>query len=165
VEEPPPPRRTVYVRDPLIPVSSPRPPPPPPAPPVSYSPRRSPHYPSSRPGVTQRSPSPALTRPNRRKETPPPALTRPNRRKETPPPASTRKKQPARSLPIYEPPVKPSIQKANEQPLRLMDIVAQNRAKRGTRIPKPRREVDEERVYDPPTYHRNVIKNGFIVHK
>jgi hypothetical protein len=46
-----------------------------------------------------------------------------------------------------------------------MDVIAQNRAKRGSRIPKPRREIDEETVYDPPTYNRNLIKNGFIVHK
>jgi hypothetical protein len=46
-----------------------------------------------------------------------------------------------------------------------MDVVAQNRARRGGRIPKPRREVDEEKVYDKPTYQRNIIKNGFIVHK
>lgn len=50
-------------------------------------------------------------------------------------------------------------------PLRLMDVIAQNRARRGTRPQKPRREVDEAKVYDPPTYNRNIIKNGFIVHK
>ena len=49
--------------------------------------------------------------------------------------------------------------------MRLMDVIAQNRARRGTRLPRPRREVDEAKVYDPPTYNRNIIKNGFIVHK
>jgi hypothetical protein len=47
----------------------------------------------------------------------------------------------------------------------LKDIVAQNRAKRGAGIPKPRREVDEENFYDLATYNKNIIKNGFIVHK
>jgi hypothetical protein len=47
----------------------------------------------------------------------------------------------------------------------LKDVIAGNRARRGSRIPKPRREVDEEACYDPPTYRRNYIKNDFIVHK
>jgi hypothetical protein len=87
------------------------------------------------------------------------------------PPASTRRQQqqqqqqPTRSTPVYESPVRPNIPKTNEPPLRLMDVIAQNRAKRGSRIPKPRREVDEEKLYDPPTYKRNIIKNGFIIHK
>lgn len=81
-----------------------------------------------------------------------------------PPPASTRKQKTPRS-PIYEPPVRPNIPKPTEPPLRLMDVIAQNRARRGPNIPKPRREIDEAKVYDPPTYKRNIIKNGFIIHK
>ena len=47
----------------------------------------------------------------------------------------------------------------------LKDVLAENRARRGPRIPKPRREVDEDTSYDPPKYHRSYIKNSFIVHK
>jgi hypothetical protein len=49
--------------------------------------------------------------------------------------------------------------------LTLQEVLAQNRARRGSRIPVPRREIDEEKFYDPPTYRRNYVKNGFIVHK
>ena len=63
------------------------------------------------------------------------------------------------------PPANPEPAPTNPPPLRLMDVIAQNRARRGARPPKPRREVDEAKVYDPPTYNRNIIKNGFIVHK
>lgn len=163
MEEPRPTRRTVYVQDspvppPLSPVSYYPPPPPvaqpPPPPPASYSPRRSPYQPSPRPvPVNQKSPSP--TRRNN---------ASPTRRNNASPPLSTRKAQTNRS-PIYESPVKPNIPKTNEPPLRLMDVIAQNRAKRGPGIPKPRREIDEAKVHDPPTYKKNIIKNGFIVHK
>ncbi len=47
----------------------------------------------------------------------------------------------------------------------LKDVVAQNRARRGSRIPKPRREVAEDEFYDLPTYNKNFIKNDFFVHK
>jgi hypothetical protein len=47
----------------------------------------------------------------------------------------------------------------------LKEVLAENRARRGSRIPKPRREVDEEEFHDPPTYHRKFIKNDFLVHK
>lgn len=145
MEEPRPTRRTVYVEE--IPAP---PPPPSPPPPVTYSPRRTPQFQSSpRPPVYQRSPSPIRTKPIRRND--------------PSPPLSTRKPSMTRS-PLYEP-VKPNIPKTTEPPLRLMDVIAQNRARRGSRIPKPRREVDEDNVYDPPTYKRNIIKNGFIVHK
>ncbi len=131
---------------------SPRPLPPP----VSYSPRRSsPHQQSPRPIVYPKSPSPIPMRPIRRSNVSPPP---------PPPPASTRKQKTPRS-PIYEPPVRPNIPKPTEPPLRLMDVIAQNRARRGPNIPKPRREIDEAKVYDPPTYKRNIIKNGFIIHK
>lgn len=63
------------------------------------------------------------------------------------------------------PPVFESITRVDPPQMRLMDVIAQNRARRGTRIPRPRREVDEAKIYDPPTYNRNIIKNGFIVHK
>jgi len=57
-------------------------------------------------------------------------------------------------------------QNNNEQKhISLKDVVAQNRARRGLRIPKPRREVDEDEFYDLPTYNKNFIKNDFIVHK
>jgi len=156
MEEPRPTRRTVYVQDPSVPLPSSRPPPPPstpppPPPPASYSPRRSPYQSSPRPIVNQKSPSPNLTKPRRRSD--------------LSPPSSTRRQQPTRSPSLYEPLVRPNIPKTNEPPLRLMDVIAQNRAKRGSRIPKPRREIDEVKVYDPPTYNRNIIKNGFIVHK
>ncbi len=113
------------------------------------SPRRSPYQPTPR---THRSASPPITKPIYRNKGPLPLGT-------------TRKQPTPRSPSLYEPPVKPNIPKTNEPPLRLMDVIAQNRARRGTRIPKPRREVDEEKVYDKPTYQRNIIKNGFIVHK
>lgn len=141
-------RRTVYVQESSAsqaPLSPPPHPPPPPPPPASYSPRRSSYQPSPRPVINYKSPSPT-------------------RRNNLSPPLSTRKQQTTRS-PIYESPVKPNIPKTNEPPLRLMDVIAQNRAKRGPGIPKPRREIDEAKVYDPPTYKRNIIKNGFIVHK
>jgi hypothetical protein len=149
VEEPRPTRRAVYLQEPSVPVPSPRPPPPP----ISYSPRRSsPYHPSPRPPVNPRTPSPIPTKPIRRNNI---SLT---------PPQLPRKQRTPRS-PIYEPPVKPNIPKTNEPPLRLMDVIAQNRARRGPNIPKPRREIDEAKVYDPPTYKRNIIKNGFIIHK
>jgi len=94
-----------------------------------------------------------------------PAITRVNRRNDVSPPATTRRVPTNRSSPIHEPAIKPNIPKSTEPPLRLMDVIAQNRAKRGGRIPKPKREVDEDKPYDPPTYQRNIIKNGFIVHK
>lgn len=142
MEEPRPTRRTVFVEE--------NPPPPPSPPPVFNSPRRSPQYqPSPRSLVNTRSPSPVRAKPVRRND--------------PSPPLSSRKPPVARS-PLYEP-VKPNIPRATDPPLRLMDVIAQNRARRGTRIPKPRREVDEDKVYDPPTYKRNIIKNGFIVHK
>lgn len=49
--------------------------------------------------------------------------------------------------------------------LPLSEVLAENRARRGSRIPKPRREVDEEELRDPPMYNKNFIKNGFLVHK
>ena len=49
--------------------------------------------------------------------------------------------------------------------LTLQEVLAQNRAQRGSRIPVPRREVYEDQIYDLPTYRRNYVKNGFIVHK
>ncbi|CAF2496950.1 unnamed protein product [Rotaria sp. Silwood2] len=148
MEEPQPIRRIVYAQDPSVPLSSSRPDPPFLSPP---SPVRSPYQPSPRPFVTQKSPTQVPTKPIRRNE--------------LSPPPSSRKQQTARSPPILESSVKPNIPKSTEPPLRLMDVIAQNRAKRGSRIPKPKREVDEEKVYDPPTYNRNIIKNGFIVHK
>ncbi|CAF3830672.1 unnamed protein product [Rotaria sordida] len=148
MEEPRPIRRIIHTPDPSVPFSSSRPTPPVLSPP---SPVRSPYQPSPRQVVTQKSPTLAAAKPIRRNE--------------ISPPPSTRKQQTARSLPIPESPIRQNISKSNEPPLRLMDIVAQNRARRGSHIPKPRREVDEEPVYDPPTYSRNLIKNGFIVHK
>lgn len=94
-----------------------------------------------------------------------PAAPKSSRRTEVSPPASSRRAPTNRSSPIHEQLIKPNIQKSTEPPLRLMDVIAQNRAKRGGRIPKPKREVDEDKLYDPPTYQRNIIKNGFIVHK
>lgn len=157
MEEPRRIRRQIYLEDSPAPISTsstPPPPPPPPLPatiPVSYSPRRSPPQPSPRPLMNQKSPSPIVRRSIRRTEP-------------TPPP-STRRPQINRSSPVYEPQIKPNIPKTTEPPLRLMDVIAQNRARRGGRIPKPRREVDEENIHDLPTYNRNIIKNGFIVHK
>ncbi len=149
MEEPRPVRRTVYVEEPPVPPSPPPPPPPPPPrlpPPAPHSPRRSPYQSTPRSNANQKSPSPT-------------------RRNDVSPPTSTRKQQTIRSPTIYDSTVKPNIPTTNEPPLRLKDVIAQNRAKRGGRIPKPRREVYEEQVYDPPTYKRNIIKNGFIVHK
>ncbi|UJR23926.1 hypothetical protein I4U23_026898 [Adineta vaga] len=61
-----------------------------------------------------------------------------------------------------------SLPQLNRKPkphLSLQEVLAQNRARRGSRIPIPRREIDEEQIYDLPTYRRNYVKNGFIVHK
>lgn len=152
MQEPRPVRRIVYVEEPSVPLSSARRVPSPRSPPISYSPRRSPQRYSPETFVTQRSPSP--------KPAPP------IRRHEISPPLSSRKQQTARSPPTFEPSTKSNIPKSNEPPpLRLMDVIAQNRAKRGSRIPKPKREVDEQKVHDPPVYRKNLIKNGFVVHK
>ncbi|CAF3351790.1 unnamed protein product [Rotaria sp. Silwood1] len=148
MEEPRPIRRLVYTQDPSIPLSSSRITPPTFSPP---SPVHSPYQPTPRSVVSQKSPTQVSAKPIRRNE--------------ISPPPSSRKQQTARSPPISESSIKVNTPRPNEPPLRLMDIIAQNRAKRGTRIPKPRCEVDEEKVYDPPTYNRNIIKNGFIVHK
>jgi len=54
----------------------------------------------------------------------------------------------------------------NEQKhLSLKDVLAENRARRGSRIPKPRRDVDENEFYDLPIYNKDFIKNDSIVHK
>ena len=61
-----------------------------------------------------------------------------------------------------------TIPSQNQNPgkyLPLSQILAANRARRGSRIPKPRREVSEEEFRDPPMYNKNFIKNGFLVHK
>lgn len=52
-----------------------------------------------------------------------------------------------------------------QKPISLRDILAQNRARRGLRIPKPRREVDEEQLRDPPPSNKDYIKNDFIIHR
>ncbi|CAF3326715.1 unnamed protein product [Rotaria socialis] len=153
MEESQPIQRIVYTQDPSIPLSSAK------ASaiapfrsPVSYSPGRSSYQSSPRPMATQKSPTLL-----------PPAKFNPHN--EISPLSSPRKQQTARSPLIPDSLSRPNVSKSTEPPLRLMDIIAQNRAKRGSRIPKPRREIDEEKVYDPPTYNRNIIKNGFIVHK
>ena len=43
--------------------------------------------------------------------------------------------------------------------------MAENRARRGSFIPIPRREVDEEEFHDPPTCNKKFIKNDSIIHK
>ena len=149
MEEPRPVRRIVYVED-SPPARSP------PTsfvapPPATYSPRHSSYQPSPRTTFNDKVPSP------------PPAKL--SHRNEMSLPAPTRKQQTIQPPATFPSPIKPNIPKTEEPPLRLMDIIAQNRAKRGSRIPKPKREVDEEKVYDPPTYRKNFIKNGFIVHK
>jgi hypothetical protein len=54
----------------------------------------------------------------------------------------------------------------NEQNyINLKDVLAENRARRGIHIPKPRREIDEEEFYDPPIYNKKFVKNNFLVHK
>lgn len=57
-------------------------------------------------------------------------------------------------------------QNTNEQKhLSLKDVLAENRARRGSRIPKPRREVDQEEFHDAPINNINFLKNDFLVHK
>lgn len=146
-------QRIVYTQEPSVPLLSSRAPPEPVihSPLASHSPVRSTYQPSPRLAVTQNS------------STLPPAQSTSYNRGS--PPLSSRKQHITRSPIGPEQSSRPNISKSTEPPLRLMDVIAQNRAKRGSRIPKPRREVDEEKVYDPPTFSRNIIKNGFIVHK
>ncbi|CAF1630683.1 unnamed protein product [Rotaria magnacalcarata] len=47
----------------------------------------------------------------------------------------------------------------------LKDILAQNRARRGSRILPPRREIDEEELHEKPLGNRDFIKNDLLVHK
>ncbi|CAF1150154.1 unnamed protein product [Adineta ricciae] len=168
---PPPVQRTIIIKEPPPPASPPvhtivvqEPPPPPPAP--VQSPRRkilvartpppeSP-LPPRRTMAVSRSPSPDPAKSSRRslvfpKSPPIPTLRNANRRTEV---VETYSSRTARTN-----------QPLNEQPLSLMEVVAQNRANRRGKVPKPRREVSEDKLYDLPTYHKNVIKNGFMVHK
>ncbi|CAF0802667.1 unnamed protein product [Didymodactylos carnosus] len=46
-----------------------------------------------------------------------------------------------------------------------MQIILANRAKRGSKLPKPKREVEQAKFYDPPQPSKNIVRNGFIVHK
>ena len=79
---------------------------------------------------------------------------------------SKTKQQTPRISPIRETPRKINSQNQTESKhVNLKDILAGNRARRGPRIPKPRREVDDQKLYDLPTYRKNYIKNGFLVHK
>ena len=76
------------------------------------------------------------------------------------------KEQTPRISPLRSTPRKVLSQNKNQSKhLSLSEVLAENRARRGSRIPKPRREVDEEELHDPPTYNKNFIKNGFLVHK
>lgn len=79
---------------------------------------------------------------------------------------SIMKEQTPRISPMRNTPRK--ILSQNKHPSKyvsLKEVLAENRARRGSRIPKPRREVDEEQLHDLPTYNKNFIKNGFLVHK
>ncbi|UJR24850.1 hypothetical protein I4U23_006219 [Adineta vaga] len=193
IQQPPPPpppvQRTIFVKQPSPPppppvqrtiiVKQPTPPPPPPPPPVQRtiivrepsppapvrSPRRKiliPRTPPPEPAVTtrrtlvlSRSPSPDPAKSSRRtlvfpKSPPIPTLRNTSRRTEVIETYSSRRIQ---------------DKSTDDQPPTLMEVVAQNRANRRGRVPKPKREVHEDNLYDLPTYHRNVIKNGFMVHK
>ncbi|CAF3279427.1 unnamed protein product [Rotaria socialis] len=58
------------------------------------------------------------------------------------------------------------VQKTNEHKhFYLKDILAQNRARRGSRILPPRREIDEEELHEKPLGNRDFIKNDLLVHK
>lgn len=126
--------------------------------------------PRSNPTPVRHSP-PHVVPPLTQRPSPPSVPLKTNRFNDLSPPPSHRRPQPPPPPPPQPQP--PSNFDANNNnsnrndppPLRLMDVIAQNRARRGTRPSKPRREVDEAKVYDPPTYNRNIIKNGFIVHK
>ncbi|CAF1498353.1 unnamed protein product, partial [Didymodactylos carnosus] len=63
------------------------------------------------------------------------------------------------------PPAPVKIQSNDHTYVRAMDIILANRAKRGWKLPKPKREVEEEKFHDPPQPNKNIIKNGFIIHK
>lgn len=139
MDEPRPVRRTVYIDEPPVSEPTPRL-----DPPIIYSP------------VRQSPPELLLTN---RSPPPPSVPLRTSRFNDMSPPPTHRKSQQPNSD------MNQNSSRNEPPPLRLMDVIAQNRARRGGRPTKPRREVDEAKVYDPPTYNRNVIKNGFIVHK
>lgn len=58
-----------------------------------------------------------------------------------------------------------SHSKNEKQHFNLKDILAQNRARRGSRIPKPRREIDEEELHEKPIGNRDFIKDDLLIHK
>jgi hypothetical protein len=65
-----------------------------------------------------------------------------------------------------ETPIRIISRNTNEQNyISLKEVLAENRARRSSRKPKLRREVDEEQSYDLPTYRKNFVKNNFLVHK
>jgi len=64
----------------------------------------------------------------------------------------------------HTPRISPSYSSQSQHPS-LKEVLAENRARRGSQIPVPRREVDEDRLYDPPTYKKSFIKNDFFVYK
>ncbi len=110
---------------------------------------------------------PRITRSPPRASPPPPL--KPLRFNEfTSPRHSTIKQQTPRrtTTTIHESPNRSFSQIPNKKKqLTLKDILAQNRARRGSRIPIIRREVDEVQYHDLPTYNKNYVKNDFIVHK
>ncbi len=111
---------------------------------------------------------PRITRSPPRASPPPPVPLKPLRFNEfTSPRHSTIKQQtPRRTTTIHQSPNRSFSQSNNKKKqLTLKDVLAQNRARRGSRIPIIRREVDEVQYHDLPTYNKNYVKNDFIVHK
>ncbi|CAF1279729.1 unnamed protein product [Adineta steineri] len=176
IKKPRPPRRTkIIIRERLV-TPPPSPPPPPPPPPLPSPPPPSPPQPSRasrvsyRKIIIPRTPTPERPGVSRR------TLVLPRSPSPDPNKSSRRSlhfsKSPAipslkntRHIEVTEPYSSRTPRKTDDNAPSLMEIVAQNRAKRGGRAPKPKREVEEDRPYDPPTYHRDVVKNGFVVHK
>jgi hypothetical protein len=52
-----------------------------------------------------------------------------------------------------------------QKSISLNEVLAENRARRGSRIQKPRREVDGEKTYELPPLRKNYVKRDFLVHK
>ncbi|CAF2457088.1 unnamed protein product [Rotaria sp. Silwood2] len=55
--------------------------------------------------------------------------------------------------------------KNQQKPSNLKDVLAQNRARRGSRIPIPRREIDDEELHDSPIGNKDFIRKDLLVHK
>ena len=171
IEKPPPPRQVVYVDNPSPPpvvvVSRPPPPPlvvfsrpPPPRPPVLVTRPRPPPVVVSRPRAPAVVPRPAPRRPPSL-----PLVVEPVRLNEPSVPPRVRERGVPRPANVPSSNRAPVSITNPDRSLQLRDVVAQNRARRGTRLSRPRRQIYEEQNRDLPTYRRNIVKNGFMVHK